>query len=57
MIKVMKIASELNALENRELQMLTEFLKIKTAESLSNYLSFELQERNSITIEVQEPVC
>lgn len=57
MIKVMKIASELNALDNLELQRLTEFLKIKTAESLSNYLSFELQERELLNVEVQESVC
>jgi hypothetical protein len=57
MIKVMKIASEINGLSSEELRSLTEWLKDGTAAALTDYLSFELQERNSIDIEVQEPVC
>lgn len=57
MIKVMKIASEINGLSSEELRSLTEWLKDGTASTLADYLSFELQERNSIDIEVQEPVC
>ena len=57
MIQVMKIASEINSLSERELQLLVEWIKDKPANSLSNYLSFELQERDPLNIEVQEPVC
>ena len=57
MIKIMKIASEINGLSDRELKLLAEWIKDNAANSLANYLSFELQERDSINIEVQEPVC
>ena len=57
MIQVMKIASEINSLSDRELQLLAEWIKDKPANSLANYLSFELQERDPLNIEVQEPVC
>ncbi len=57
MIQIMKIASEINSLSDRDLRLLAEWIKDKPANSLANYLSFELQERESINIEVQEPVC
>ena len=57
MIQVMKIASEINNLSDRELKLLAEWIKDKPANSLANYLSFELQERDPLNIEVQEPVC
>ena len=57
MIQVMKIASEINSLSERELQLLAEWIKDKPANSLANYLSFELQERDPLNIEVQESVC
>lgn len=57
MIQVMKIASEINGLSDRDLKLLAEWIKVDAANTLANYLSFELQERDSINIEVQEPVC
>ena len=57
MIQVMKIASEINGLSDRDLRLLAEWIKDGAANSLANYLSFELQERDSLNIEVQEPVC
>jgi len=57
MIQIMKIASEINCLSDRDLRLLAEWIKDKPANSLANYLSFELQDRESINIEVQEPVC
>ena len=57
MIQVMKIASEINGLSVRDLKLLAEWIKVDAANTLANYLSFELQERDSINIEVQEPVC
>jgi len=57
MIQVMKIASEINGLSDRDLRLLAEWIKDDAANSLANYLSFELQNRDSLNIEVQEPVC
>jgi len=56
MIQVMKIASEINTLSDRDLLLLVKWIKDKPANSLANYLSFELQDRELINIEEQEPV-
>ena len=57
MIQVMKIASEINGLSDRDLKLLAEWIKDSAANSLANYLSFELQERDPLNIEVQEAIC
>jgi hypothetical protein len=57
MMNVLKVASELNQMTAKELQLVSEFLTIKTGESLGNYISFSLQEKDLLNIEVQEPVC
>jgi hypothetical protein len=57
MIKVLKIASEINGLSDRELRLLAEWIKDQPASSLVNYISFELQERDPLNIEVQEAIC
>lgn len=56
MIQIMKIASEINSLSDRDLLLLVKWIKDKPANSLANYLSFELQDRESINIEEQKPV-
>lgn len=56
-MNVLKVASELNQMTAKELQLVSEFLTIKTGESLGNYISFSLQEKDLLNIEVQEPVC
>lgn len=57
MMNVLKVASELNQMTAKELQLVSEFLTIKTGESLGNYISFSLQEKDLLNIEVQDPVC
>ena len=57
MIKAMKIASELNQLTLKELQIVSQFITQSTGEMLVNFVSAELQDRDLREIEVQEPVC
>ena len=57
MLNVMKIASELNQMTAKDLQLVSEFLSVQTGEALSNYISFALQEKDLLKIEVQESVC
>ena len=57
MMNVLKVASELNQMTTKELQLVSEFLTVQTGESLGNYISFSLQEKDLLNIEVQEPVC
>jgi hypothetical protein len=57
MMNVLKVASELNQMTAKELQLVSEFLTVQTGESLGNYISFSLQEKDLLNIEVQDPVC
>lgn len=57
MIKAMKIASELNQLTTKELQIVSQFITRATGEMIVNFVSAELQDRDLRDIEVQEPVC
>ena len=56
-LDVIRIASQINEMTDKELQTLSEFLFPLTAEKLGNYISFSLQEKDLLNIEVQEPVC
>jgi hypothetical protein len=56
-LDVIRIASQINEMTNEELQTLSEFLFPLTAEKLGNYISFSLQEKDLLNIEVQDPVC
>ena len=57
MIKAMKIASELNQLTTKELQIVSQFITQSTGEMIVNFVSTELQDRDLREIEVQEPAC
>jgi len=57
MIKAMKIASELNQLTLKELQIVSQFITQSTGEMIVNFVSAELQDRDLREIEVQEPAC
>ena len=56
-LDVIRIASQINEMTNEELQTLSEFLFPLTAEKLGNYISFSLQEKDLLDIEVQDPIC
>ena len=55
--KILKIASEINGLSSKELQVLAECLNESTGGNLSDFISFDLQNRDMLNIEVQESVC
>lgn len=55
--KILKIASEINGLKSNELQVLAECLNESTGGKLSDFISFDLQNRDLLNIEVQESVC
>ena len=55
--KILKIASEINGLSSKELQVLAECLNESTGGKLSDFISFDLQNRDLLNIEVQESVC
>ena len=55
--KILKIASEINGLKSNELQVLTECLNESTGGKLLDFISFDLQNRNMLNIEIQESVC
>jgi hypothetical protein len=57
MLNVLKVASELNQMTAKDLQLVSEFLSVQTGEALSNYIIFTLQEKDLLNIEVQESVC
>ena len=57
MLNVLKVASELNQMTVKDLQLVSEFLTVQTGEALSNYIIFTLQEKDLLNIEVQESVC
>lgn len=56
-LDVIRIASQINQMTDKELQTLSEFLFPLTAEKFGNYISFSLQEKDLLAIEVQDPVC
>lgn len=56
-LDVIRIASQINEMTDKELRTMSEFLFPLTAEKLGNYISFSLQEKDLLNIEVQEPVC
>lgn len=56
-LDVIRIASQVNEMTDKELQTMSEFLFPLTAEKLGNYISFSLQEKDLLAIEVQDPVC
>ena len=55
--KILKIASEINGLSSKELQVLAECLNESTGGKISDFISFDLQNRDMLNIEVQESVC
>jgi len=55
--KILKIASEINGMTSKELQVLAECLNESTSGKLSDFISFDLQNRDLLNIEVQESVC
>jgi hypothetical protein len=55
--KILKIASEINGMTSDELQVLAECLNESTGEKLLDFISFDLQNRDLLNIEVQESVC
>ena len=55
--KILKIASEINGMTSDELQVLAECLNESTGSKLSDFISFDLQNRDLLNIEVQESVC
>lgn len=55
--KILKIASEINGLSSKELQVLAECLNESTGGKLSDFISFDLQNRDMLNIEVQESIC
>ena len=56
-LDVIRIASQINEMTDKEMRTMTEFLFPLTAEKLGNYVSFSLQEKDLLNIEVQDPVC
>ena len=56
-LDVIRIASQINEMTDKEMRTMTEFLFPLTAEKLGNYVSFSLQEKDLLAIEVQDPVC
>ena len=54
-LKVIRVASEINQMCAEELQILSECLSKGTGEAMSNYISFAIQERDPLNIEVQDP--
>jgi hypothetical protein len=50
------VANKLNQMTQKELQLVSEFLTVKTGEYLGNCILFTLQEKDLLNIEVQKPV-
>ena len=42
---------------DEEMRTMSEFLFPLTADKLANYISFTLQEKDLLDIEVQDPIC
>ena len=56
-LDVIRIASQINEMTDEEMRTMSEFLFPLTADKLANYISFTLQEKYLLDIEVQDPVC
>ena len=56
-LDVIRIASQINEMTDEEMRTMSEFLFPLTADKLANYISFTLQEKDLLNIEVQDPVC
>ena len=56
-LDVIRIASQINEMTDEEMRTMSEFLFPLTADKLGNYISFSLQEKDLLNIEVQDPVC
>ena len=56
-LDVIRIASQINQMTDEEMRTIAEFLLPLTADKLGNYISFSLQEKDLLNIEVQDPVC
>ena len=55
-LDVIRIASQINQMTDEEMRTMAEFLFPLTADKLGNYISFSLQEKDLLAIEVQDPV-
>lgn len=56
-LDVIRIASQINEMTDEEMRRMVEFLFPLTADKLANYISFSLQDKDLLDIEVQDPVC
>lgn len=56
-LDVIRIASQINQMTDEEMRTMAEFLFPLTADKLGNYISFSLQDKDLLNIEVQDPVC
>ncbi len=56
-LDVIRIASQINQMTDEEMRTMAEFLFPLTADKLANYISFSLQDKDLLDIEVQDPVC
>jgi hypothetical protein len=56
-LDVIRIASQINEMTDEEMRTMSEFLFPLTADKLANYISFTLQEKDLLDIEVQDPIC
>ena len=56
-LDVIRIASQINEMTDEEMRIMSEFLFPLTADKLANYISFTLQEKDLLNIEVQDPIC
>ena len=56
-LDVIRVASQINEMTDKEMRTMADFLFPLTAEKLGNYISFSLQDKDLLDIEVQDPVC
>jgi len=56
-LDVIRIASQINEMTDEEMRTMSEILFPLTADKLANYISFSLQEKDLLDIEVQDPIC
>ena len=55
---VVATADNISKMTSSEIDMLAEFLAdVKNGAKLSNAISFQIQDKDYLNIEVQEPVC
>ena len=56
-LDVIRVASQINEMTDEEMRTMADFLFPLTAEKLGNYISFSLQDKDLLDIQVQDPVC